>query len=63
LSLQYADDTIIFSSANSSHLSNLKVVLMWFEQIFGMRVNFHKSEMIPMNLDAVEIRIAAQILN
>lgn len=48
LSLQYADDTIIFSSASSFHLSNLKSVLTWFEQISGMRVNFHKSEMIPI---------------
>jgi hypothetical protein len=46
LSLQYANDTIIFSSASIFHLSNLKSVLMWFEQISGMRVNFHKSEMI-----------------
>jgi hypothetical protein len=51
LSLQYADDTILFSSADSSHLLNLKHVISWFEQISGMRVNFHKSEIITMNLE------------
>ena len=33
---------------------NLKVILLWFEQISGMRVNFHKSELIPMNLSDME---------
>ena len=33
---------------------NLKVILLWFEQIPGMRVNFHKSELIPMNLSDME---------
>lgn len=25
--------------------------MIWFEQLFGMRINFHKSELISMNLD------------
>jgi hypothetical protein len=51
LSLQYADDTILFSSAEESHIRNLKYILMWYEQISGMRINFHKSELVPMNID------------
>lgn len=31
LSLQYADDTILFSSAQEPHLRNLKHILIWFE--------------------------------
>jgi hypothetical protein len=31
VSLQYAEDTILFSSAETSHLVNLKHVIMWFE--------------------------------
>lgn len=27
---------------------------MWFEQILGMRINFHKSELVPLNLDSLE---------
>lgn len=50
ISLQYADDTILFSDANLEHLLNLKGILMWFEQLSGMRINFHKSEIIAMNL-------------
>ena len=52
VSLQYADDTILFSSAETNHIVSLKHVIMWFEQISGMRVNLHKSELIPMNFDA-----------
>jgi hypothetical protein len=43
ISLQYADDTILFSSAELPHLLNLKHVIMWFEQILGIRIIFHKS--------------------
>lgn len=50
ISLQYADDTILFSDIDLDHLLNLKGILMWFEQLSGMRVNFHKSEIIAMNV-------------
>lgn len=42
VSLQYADDTIIFSKAEESDLRNLKFILMWYEQISGMRLTFVK---------------------
>jgi hypothetical protein len=32
-------------------LKNLKGVLALFEQISGMRINFHESELIPINLE------------
>jgi hypothetical protein len=50
ISLQYADDTIIFSSCEDEHLKNLKCCLMWFEQLSGMRINYHKSEIVPLNI-------------
>ena len=43
ISLQHADDTIIFSDCEESHLRNLKSCLCLFEQISGMRINFHKT--------------------
>lgn len=43
MSLQYADNTIIFSSAEEGHLRYLKGILLWFQQISSMRINFHKS--------------------
>jgi hypothetical protein len=50
ISLQYADDTILFSSIDKPLLENLKNTLTLFEQISGMRINFHKSELTPINL-------------
>lgn len=63
LSLQYADDTILFSSSDISHLTNLKQILLWYEQISGMRINFHKSEVIPMNLEEEDIHTVSHIFN
>lgn len=63
LSLQFADDTILFFSADFAHLTNLKHVIMWFEQISGMRVNFHRSEVITLNLEIEDIKRIAGIFN
>ena len=61
VSLQYADDTILFSDCDEAHLKNLKCCLAWFEQLSGMRINFHKSELIPMNLEADEVHKISHI--
>jgi hypothetical protein len=50
VSLQYVDNTILFSDCDPVYLRNLRVVLSLFESIFGMRINFNKSEFIPLNL-------------
>jgi hypothetical protein len=63
LSLQYADSTILFSSSDTSHLTNLKQILLWYEQISGMRINFHKSEVTPMNLDDELIHAVSHIFS
>ena len=47
ISLQYADDTILFSSIEDQHLENLKCCLVLFENLSRMRINYHKSELIP----------------
>jgi hypothetical protein len=51
ISLHYANDTILFSDIDPAHLHNLRCTLAIFEQILGMRINFHKSELIPLNLE------------
>jgi hypothetical protein len=63
LSLQYADDTLLFSSCDNVAFRNLKVVLMLFEKVFGMKINFNKSEFVPMNLLDGEVYEVAHILN
>jgi len=42
--LQYADDTIIFMDHDLEQAKNMKLLLSVFEQLFGLKINFHKSE-------------------
>jgi hypothetical protein len=42
--LQYADDTIIFLDHDLEQVKNLKLLLCAFEQLSGLKINFHKSE-------------------
>jgi hypothetical protein len=43
--LQYADDTIIFMDNDLERAKNMKLLLCAFEQLSGLKINFHKSEM------------------
>jgi hypothetical protein len=42
--LQYADDTIMFLDHDLEQAKNLKLLLCAFEQLSGLKINFHKSE-------------------
>jgi hypothetical protein len=63
LSLQYADDTLLFSVCNNKALRNLKCIMVLFEKVSGIRINFHKSEFIPMNLEIERIHEITHTLN
>ena len=42
--LHYADDTIIFFDHDLEQAKNLKLLLVAFEQLSGLKINFHKRE-------------------
>jgi hypothetical protein len=42
--LQYADDTVIFLDHDLEQAKNMKLLLTAFEQLSGLKINFHKSE-------------------
>ena len=42
--LQHVDDTILFMDHNLEHAHNMKTILCAFEQLSGLKINFHKSE-------------------
>lgn len=44
--LQYVDDTIWFMELDIEKDENLKMILCAFEQVSGLNINFHKSEII-----------------
>ena len=49
--LQFADDTIFFSSTCVEELQTLKFILLVFGQISRLRVNLDKSNLYGINLD------------
>jgi hypothetical protein len=42
--LQYANDTILFMEHDIDKAKNMKLLLSAFEQLSGLKINFHKSE-------------------
>jgi hypothetical protein len=43
--LQYVDDTILFMEHDLQKARPLKLILSPFEQLSGLKINFHKSEL------------------
>ena len=43
--LQYADDMVLFMEDDLDEAKNLKLVLVAFEKLSGLKINFHKSEL------------------
>ena len=42
--LLYADDTLLFCKDNPDHLAYMGWILMWFEDLSGLKINLGKSE-------------------
>jgi hypothetical protein len=42
--LQYADDNILFLEHELAKAINMKLILAFFEQLSGLKINFHKNE-------------------
>jgi hypothetical protein len=61
ISLQYADDTIPFLEKNIDMSRHLKWLLTCFEQMSGMRINYHKSDLLTINIVEEEANLFAQI--
>jgi hypothetical protein len=63
LVLQYADDTLLFSSCDLRSIRNLKCILMLFERVSGMKINFLKSEMVTLNLRESDTHAVSHVLS
>jgi hypothetical protein len=61
--LQYVDDTVIFLEAEEEYVVNLKFILYCFENISGLKINFHKSEVIVVGTSKEEGARIANCLN
>jgi hypothetical protein len=61
--LQYADDTILLLELEDNSLANLKFLLIAFEILSGLKINFLKSEVIVMGASQEEQARVANVLN
>jgi predicted AlkP superfamily pyrophosphatase or phosphodiesterase len=51
ISLQYADDTLLFLENDLDKAANLKWLLVYFEQLSGMKINYDKSDLLVVGVD------------
>ena len=61
LSLLFANDTILFCDASREQLLYVRMVLIFFETITGLKVNVGKSEIVPVG-DVENLNGLARIL-
>ena len=59
--LQYADDTLIFCGAEKEQLLIIRLILVYFEAISGLHINWNKSHLYPINV-VLEMDHLSQIL-
>ena len=59
--MQYADDTIIILPAEESQLIHFKEILNQYAAFTRLKINFHKSSLLPINLSDQEASHLASI--
>ena len=63
--LLYADDTLIFYGEDWIQLVYLRWLLMWFEAISRLKINFYKSEIIYVgrvdNVEALATELGCKV--
>jgi hypothetical protein len=62
ISLQYTDDTLLFLSHRDDSANHIKWLMIYFEKLSEMRINYHKSDLIPINLEEEETQAYAKCL-
>jgi hypothetical protein len=58
--IQYADDTLLVLPADKDHILVMKETLIKFSKSTGLKINFSKSQMLPINVPDVELQVLAQ---
>jgi hypothetical protein len=60
ISLQYADDTLLFLGNDAQEACHLKWIIVCFEHLSGMKINYNKSDLTSINLEEDEaVRFAS----
>jgi len=60
--LQFVDDTLIIAEKSWANDRAMRAVLMLFEEIFGLKVNFTKSQLFAVNVQSSWLNEAVLVL-
>ena len=61
--LQFADDTLFMCEDSFSNILTIKTILRCFKLVTGMKINFHKSKLVGVNVDRNTLETYAKTLN
>ena len=61
--LQFADDTIIIGEKSWRNVRTMRALLLLFEEISGLKVNFTKSMLTGVNIPDTWLSEAASVMN
>nr|ABN05720.1 RNA-directed DNA polymerase (Reverse transcriptase) [Medicago truncatula] len=61
--LQFADDTLLLGEKSWANVRALRTVLILFEAVSGLKINFHKSLLVGVNVADSWLTEAASLLN
>ena len=59
--LLFANDTILFCDADVEQILHIRLLLLNFQAVTGLKVNVHKSEMVPIR-EVEDVHALAEIL-
>ena len=59
--LLFANDTILFCDADVEQILHIQLLLLSFQAVTGLKVNVHKSEMVPIG-EVDDVHALAEIL-
>lgn len=61
--LQFADDTLLMGKKSRSNIWAIKAALQLFELSSRLKINFHKSQLVGMNVNLDWLQSVAAVLN
>jgi len=61
--LQFADDTLLLAEKSWANVQSMRTVLIIFDQISGLKVNFHKSMLTGVNFPDSWLTEATMVMN